>query len=182
MREPRISVARRWPTPEIRVVEAVAPEAWWRRPAPQITLLFLVIVAFLFLFVFPTRAFLAQRSETNSVRNQLHMLRQQNTSLQREAKQLQSSAEIERIARGQYNLVKPGEKAYAIIPQGAASTNAPTGSNAPGSLPAGASSADVNDAPTNLTTRPPNPTAPPNPTGSQNSTAPNAPLPGAPTP
>lgn len=159
------------------MAEAVAPEPWWRRPAPQITLLFLVIVAFLFLFVFPTRAFLAQRSETNSVRNQLHMLRQQNTSLQREAKQLQSSAEIERIARGQYNLVKPGEKAYAIIPQGAASDNAPTGSNAPGSLPTGASSADVNDAPTNLTT-----TAPPNPTGSQNSTAPNAPLPGAPTP
>ncbi|MFN8034382.1 MAG: septum formation initiator family protein [Acidimicrobiia bacterium] len=139
------------------VVDMMAPEPLWRRPVMQITVVFLVGVTVLFLFVFPTRAYLAQRRETNAVREQLQVLEQQNASLAKEAKRLRSSAEIERIARDRYNLVKPGEKAYAIIPQepAPAATPGATGSSAPD----GGVGADANDAPSELTTAAPQATA-----------------------
>lgn len=81
-----------------------------------------VLVGFLFAFVYPTRTFVDQRSDTNKARAQLSLLRSENTKLEREAKLLQSDAEIERRAR-QYGLVRPGERPFVIIP--APSTTAP---------------------------------------------------------
>ena len=46
----------------------------------------------------------------------LHVLKTENKSLDQRVARLQDDAEIERLAREQYGLVKPGEEAYAILP------------------------------------------------------------------
>jgi len=79
-----------------------------------------VFVGILFAGVFPTRTYLAQRASTSRAEKQLHVLGEQNAELAKRAKELQSDAEIERLAREQYNLVKPGEEAYAVLPPPAA--------------------------------------------------------------
>ena len=79
-----------------------------------------VFVGVLFAGVFPTQTFLAQRASNSRAQKQLSVLNEQNTKLQRRATVLGSDAEIERLAREQYNLVKPGEEAYAVLPPPAA--------------------------------------------------------------
>lgn len=83
-------------------------------------LLSVVLVGVLFAGVFPTRTFLAQRASISHAEKQLAVLGEQNAQLQRRAEELQSDTEIERLAREQYNLVKPGEEAYAVLPPPAA--------------------------------------------------------------
>jgi cell division protein FtsB len=75
-----------------------------------------VLVGVVFVFVFPTRTYLGQRASISRAEKQLDVLGEQNRDLEKRAKDLQSDAEIERLAREQYNLVKPGEKAYAVLP------------------------------------------------------------------
>jgi cell division protein FtsB len=76
----------------------------------------LVFVALLFVFVFPIRTLLAQRDDTDAVREQLQLLREQSAELEDEAERLQTDAEVERIARERYNLVRPGETPWAVVP------------------------------------------------------------------
>ena len=75
-----------------------------------------VFVGFLFGAVFPTRTYLAQRRQIAAATERLELFQQQNAHLEAEAKRLESDAEIERIARARYNLVRPGEEAYAVVP------------------------------------------------------------------
>ena len=75
-----------------------------------------VLVGVLFTAVFPTRTYLTQRASIARAEEQLSVLGEQNAALEARAKALQSDAEIERLAREQYNLVKPGEEAYAVLP------------------------------------------------------------------
>ena len=75
-----------------------------------------VLVGVLFAGVFPTRTFLAQRTSIARAEKQLDVLGEQNAELERRARELQRDSEIERLAREQYNLVKPGEEAYAVLP------------------------------------------------------------------
>ena len=75
-----------------------------------------IIVALLFLFVFPTRTWFQQRDEISAAETRLQVLDEQNRKLSARVKQLQTDAEVERIAREQYQLVRPGEEAYAILP------------------------------------------------------------------
>jgi cell division protein FtsB len=94
-----------------------------------------VLVGLLFAFVYPTRTFLDQRSETQKARTQLDILHTENKRLASEAKRLQGSAEIERRAR-QYGLVKPGEHPFVIIPApSTATTAAPAPAETSGSGP-----------------------------------------------
>jgi cell division protein FtsB len=74
-----------------------------------------VLVGLLFAFVYPTRTFLDQRSDTNKARAQLELLQSESRRLAREAEQLRSDAEIERRAR-EYGLVQPGERPFVVIP------------------------------------------------------------------
>ncbi|MCU1373473.1 MAG: hypothetical protein JWO68_759, partial [Actinomycetia bacterium] len=74
-----------------------------------------VFVGVLFAGVFPTRTYLAQRASISHAEKQLSVLGQQNDELKQRAKELRTDAEIERLAREQYNLVKPGEDAFAIL-------------------------------------------------------------------
>jgi cell division protein FtsB len=82
-------------------------------------------VAVLVVGVFPTRSLLAQRAALRATQHQLDVVQQQNAALAAKAKQLQSDTEIERIAREQYNLVRPGEDAYAILPPPAPKASIP---------------------------------------------------------
>ena len=89
-----------------------------------------VLLAVLLTFVFPTRTFLAQRASIAGARQQLQVLDQQNAELGERAAKLRDDAEIERIAREQYNLVRPGEEAYAVLPPPGAD-EAPTATTVP---------------------------------------------------
>ena len=90
---------------------------------PVLVTLGLVLV--LFTAVFPTRTFLAQRSATASAQEQLSVLREQSAALEARAEQLQDDVEIERLAREHYNLVMPGEEAYAMLPTAPPPTTVP---------------------------------------------------------
>ena len=66
--------------------------------------------------VFPTSTYLDQRADTNEAEQRLAVLRDQNDAYEERVKRLQTVEEIERLAREQYNLVFPGEEAYAVLP------------------------------------------------------------------
>ncbi|MGI8493528.1 MAG: FtsB family cell division protein [Acidimicrobiales bacterium] len=83
------------------------------------------VVGVLLLFVLPGRTLLDQRRSISSTEARIHVLSAENQKLTERASQLQSDSEIERIARQQYGLVKPGERAVAILPSPAPTTTAP---------------------------------------------------------
>jgi tRNA A58 N-methylase Trm61 len=66
--------------------------------------------------VFPTSTYLDQRADTSEAEERLAVLRTQNTAYEERVERLQTVEEIERLAREQYNLVFPGEEAYAVLP------------------------------------------------------------------
>jgi len=74
------------------------------------------LVVFLVAGVFPTRTYLHQREEIATAERKLAVLTTENEKLGDRVEQLHTDAEIERLAREQYNLVRPGEEAYAILP------------------------------------------------------------------
>jgi len=75
-----------------------------------------IFIGILFGAVYPTRTYLAQQRDLRAAHHRLQLFKQQNGRLEAEAKRLESDEEIERIARARFNLVKPGEEAYAIVP------------------------------------------------------------------
>jgi cell division protein FtsB len=75
-----------------------------------------IFIGILFGAVYPTRTYLAQQRDLRAAHHRLELFKQQNGRLETEAKRLESDEEIERIARARFNLVKPGEEAYAIVP------------------------------------------------------------------
>lgn len=76
----------------------------------------LVALAVLALGMFPTRIFLDQRAATAEANERLEVLRAQNAAYEERIATLQDPEEVERLAREQFNLVKPGEEAYAVLP------------------------------------------------------------------
>jgi cell division protein FtsB len=76
----------------------------------------LALVGFLFAFVYPTRTYLGQREQIRRADERLTVLRRQTAALEGETKRLEGDAEVERIAREQYGLVRPGETPYVIVP------------------------------------------------------------------
>jgi cell division protein FtsB len=76
-----------------------------------------LVVAFLLVAVFPTRTLLNQRSQTSRSRSELAELRASNAQLSKRIEELHSPDAIERIARRDYNMVRPGEESYAILPR-----------------------------------------------------------------
>jgi cell division protein FtsB len=76
----------------------------------------LAAVAVLFVAVFPARTYLAQHHQRQQVLAQIQRTDRANKALEARIRTLNTDAEIERLAREQYNLVRPGEEAYAILP------------------------------------------------------------------
>jgi cell division protein FtsB len=104
-----------------------------RKPAPPArkrhfvrgALIATLLVGVLFVFVYPTRSFLDQRTHVNEARTQLELLRSENAKLDAEKQRLNRDDEIARIAREFYGLVKPGETPFVILPAPATTTAPP---------------------------------------------------------
>ncbi len=97
-----------------------------------VALVALLVAGVHFAGVFPTRTYLAQRASLATAKRNLEVLTGQNEVLEKRVALLQSDAEIERLARERYNLVRPGEEAYAVLPPtGATSTTTTTIAGAP---------------------------------------------------
>ena len=75
-----------------------------------------LLIGVLFTAVFPTRTFLAQRAATRSAEEKLGVLGEENQLLEQRIAKLHSDEELERIAREQFHMVRPGEEAYAVLP------------------------------------------------------------------
>jgi type II secretory pathway pseudopilin PulG len=76
----------------------------------------LALLGVLALAVFPAKAYFDQQRNREELAAQLAALSEQNRVLDERAAQLDSNKEIERLAR-QYNLIRPGEEAYFILPR-----------------------------------------------------------------
>jgi cell division protein FtsB len=90
----------------------------------------LALVAILFVFVFPTRSYLAQRRQVSTEQHKVDVLREQNDKLQAEALRLQTRAVQEQMAREDFHRVYPGEQVYDIVP-GDTAPPAPTSTTTP---------------------------------------------------
>jgi cell division protein FtsB len=86
-----------------------------------------VVIAVLFVGVFPTRTFLAQRSAVARAEEQLRVLTAENERLDDRVDALNTPDEIERLAREQFELVRPGEQPYLVLPPAEAPVGLPTG-------------------------------------------------------
>jgi len=82
------------------------------------------LVVVLLVFVFPTTTWLAQRHDRAAAAQRVRALDIANRRLEARVRELHTDAEIERLARQQYDLVRPGEEAYAILPAPAPATPA----------------------------------------------------------
>ena len=73
------------------------------------------LVGVLMLAVFPARALMAQHDERRQVADHIDDLDARNHDLDGRRTALYTDAEIERLARERYNLVRPNEEVFAII-------------------------------------------------------------------
>jgi cell division protein FtsB len=76
----------------------------------------LVVAGILFTFGNPARTWYDQRQEIIAAEERTAVLDEQIRDLQARADVLRTDEEVERIARGEYGLVKPGEEAFGILP------------------------------------------------------------------
>ena len=84
------------------------------------------VLGLLAVAVFPTQTYLDQRRGTSEAQQRLAVLRDQNQAYEARIERLHTAEEIERLAREQYNLVFPGEEAYAVLPAPLPSLELPT--------------------------------------------------------
>jgi cell division protein FtsL len=87
-----------------------------RRRLLWVLLASVTIIGVLFIGVYPTRTYLAQRSALQKSQHQLDVLQGENAKLDQQAADLNTDSRIETLARENYNLVRPGEEAFAILP------------------------------------------------------------------
>lgn len=71
------------------------------------------------LAAYPVQAYRAQQARRGALSAEMVTLVAQNRALRQRAQILESDEEIERLARLQYNLVRPGEEVYSILPSAA---------------------------------------------------------------
>jgi cell division protein FtsB len=103
-----------------------SPRVRRRRATLATILLGLAVVGLLFAFVYPTSTYLRQRSELGAAQRRLDRLQSETLRLEEANKKLQSDAEVERIAREQYGLVRPGETPYVLVPAASTTTTTTT--------------------------------------------------------
>ncbi|MEZ5342143.1 MAG: septum formation initiator family protein [Acidimicrobiales bacterium] len=76
----------------------------------------LVVVIIGGLAVLPARTWMSQRTATAQAESQLHQVNGRIAELEAQLTLLQTDAEVERMARENFDLVKPGEESYRILP------------------------------------------------------------------
>jgi len=82
-----------------------------------------VVIGLLFVVVFPLQAWLDQRSSISDSQQRLEVLRRERLRLEHRAGQLKDPATVEQIARSKYNMVRPGEQPYAVVPDTSSTTS-----------------------------------------------------------
>jgi cell division protein FtsB len=107
-----------------------SPRVRRRRAVLGTTLGVLAVIGVLFGFVYPTSTFFRQRSEMNQAEDRLQRLENETRRLEKEGTKLEGDAEVERLAREQYGLVRPGETPYVIVPE-STTTTVPAGGESP---------------------------------------------------
>jgi cell division protein FtsB len=76
-----------------------------------------VVVAAVFGFgVVPTRSYLDRRQQVATAEERLAELERANAESREQRDRLKTDAEVEKLAREHYGLVKKGEEAYRIVP------------------------------------------------------------------
>lgn len=88
-----------------------------KRPRMLIALTVVGGIALLLLFVYPTQTLINQWSQTGVTEKRLEAINEATSKLKADSKRLLSDTELERIAREQYGLVRPGETQYVLVPQ-----------------------------------------------------------------
>ena len=99
-----------------------------------LTALFAAIVGGLFLLllfmeVIPLRSYQTQRREMASAQARLEMLRTRNGQLEERVRLLKTDAELQRVAREQFGMVKPGESLLLVPNARIATEGLPTRSS-----------------------------------------------------
>jgi cell division protein FtsB len=93
---------------------AVEGRGWPRLLRPVLATV--IALGVLLVGIFPTRAIIEQRAELARLERSRAVVAERNAELEARIEALGTDAEIERIAREQYNLGRPGEEVYAILP------------------------------------------------------------------
>ena len=99
------------------------------RAAVRLLLVVVVAGGILFLFLLPGRTWLEQSRAMSAAQRRAAVLAQENAALSNRVTQLRSTAYIEQVARQQYGLVMPGEKAFGILLPEATTTVPPRSGN-----------------------------------------------------
>jgi len=75
-----------------------------------------VVALVLGIGMFPARAYLEQKDEITDAQAELSELTGANAKAGEQLSRLNTDSEIEKVAREQYGLVKPGEEVYHVMP------------------------------------------------------------------
>jgi cell division protein FtsL len=103
-----------------------------------VALVFVGLVAGILGGVFPFRQMFAHHRQVDAAEQQLADLQTANAELEEEIAKLQSPVEIERIAREQFGLVRPGETGYVVeVPDAGPVLAAETDQSDEGEAPSG---------------------------------------------
>lgn len=97
---------------EDTVTDGRAPRT--RRWSPVWALLLLVALAVTTAGIFPLRQILAQQDQVEATRAKLDALTSETDRLQGLVDALHTDAEVERLARERFGLVRPGEVGYSV--------------------------------------------------------------------
>ena len=99
------------------------PTARGGRRGSFVAVMLLVGLAIVLAGVFPFRQLIAQERLVDNTRAELESLVAENEQLQQQIDAVQSSAELERIAREQYGMARPGETTYVVELEGGQAPN-----------------------------------------------------------
>jgi len=88
-------------------------------------LLIVILIAVLMWLVLPTSTWLGQRDAIAGAQVELEAIAGENAALQGRIDLLETDDEVERIARRDFNLIFPGEEAYAVLPAPPAAARVP---------------------------------------------------------
>lgn len=75
-----------------------------------------MLVLVLLVGVFPTRQWLDQRDELQERRSELARQQEEQERLEQRITVLQTDEEVERMAREEFGMVRPGEDPYRVLP------------------------------------------------------------------
>jgi cell division protein FtsB len=94
---------------------ATAPPTQRSFMTPRGALLALLLLGVLFSSAYPIRRYFAVKSAITQLKTQEHALDLKQQQLVKQKAYLQTDAAVEAIARGDLNMVRPGEVAFALI-------------------------------------------------------------------